>query len=404
MIADSAGCRRTVAFVDDAHTFGGTQIAMAWAIRAILRHSSRTIVCICTRQTRDRILPITREDVRLRFIECAPALPLNIFTFPLRLRSFYKTLAPLFREGIGSWWFNLAGIEFCLAPLTVLTLKGIKPVAWLHNNETFLFYNSKQSVLRRLVSRIRDAVADRFIFRLYPRIVTPSHATEKALESRFRSNPHPDTDFLYPSTGVNGRAKVACNPANAHVPCTINFWMINRVEYAQKNNATGLRILKHFRDQKKDATLTVVGDGPDLENLRQLSRDLHISEFVTFMGWAENPWQAVPGDAILLVPSFFESMSLVAREALLNEVRMVLSPLPVFFEYMPGALIARDFSVEAFAERIAAIEAMDCKEIHSLYAKALGKFSEKAFVEKFESLLPVRAVVAGVPGKVRRIR
>jgi glycosyltransferase involved in cell wall biosynthesis len=381
-----------IVFIDDAHTFGGAQIALAWAIRSVLRHLPQPVVCICTAATREAIRPITGVDEKLRFIDCPPALPLNLFSFPLRLRSFYKLLAPLAREGVLIWWLNLAGIEFCLAPLFVLRFLRSRPVAWLHNNDALQFYSAKSSTSRKLVSRVRDAVANRWLFGLYPLIVTPSHAAEKALKTRFHGGSHPRTGFLHPHVGLlNGTAGHQSEKC-ASAEGTIDLWMIGRVEYVTKNNLAALEVLKYLHRQGKAACLTVVGDGQDMAHFRKSVEELGLSDFVKFMGWVENPWQSVPDDAILFIASVFESMSLVAREAMLYGVRMVLSPVPVFLELMPNELIAHNFDEEALVEKVGDVFALSRERVLALYAEVLQKFTEEAFVAKFESFLQAAKV------------
>ena len=380
-----------IVFVDDAHTFGGAQIAMAWAIRAVLHHAPQPVICVCPAATRDAILPMIGEDEGLRFILCQPALPFNIVSFPLRLWSFYQLLSPLVRQGVRKWWFNLSGIEFCLAPLLILRWRGLRPIAWLHNSETFHFYNAKRSTSRRLVSRLRDALANRFVFGLYACIVTPSHATEESMRERLRCSNPPRSGFLYPAVGVQSHQRdFSLNDAEI-VDGKIDIWMINRVEYVQKNNLAGLQVLELLRSRNKDARLTVIGDGPDMEEFRNSTHDLGLDAFVTFLGWQKDPWKLVPGGAIVFIPSYFESMSLVAREAMLYGVRMVLSPLPVFFEGMPRDLIARDFSDHAFAAKIEEVHSMSDERIRALYQKAIERFSDEAFISKFESFLSAEA-------------
>jgi glycosyltransferase involved in cell wall biosynthesis len=393
MIKHGSGAERSIAFVDDAHTFGGAQIAMGWAIRAILRHSPLSVVCVCTVQTWDRIRPLAEENARLRFVECAPALRLNIFTFPLRLRAIHKVLTPLLREGIREWWLNLAGIEFCLAPLIILKQHGIHPSSWLHNSETFRFYNAKGSLLRKLISCIRDASAERFVFSLYSQIMTPSHATENALKRRLRPGQQPSTGFLYPIVGV----QLEEARQNSHTDGSVQLWMIGRVEYVSKNNTVAVEIVKRLRGQNVSAFLSVVGDGPDLRHLKATVRDSGVSDFVSFRGWQSNPWKLIPNEAIVLLPSHSEGMPLVATEAMMHGVRLVTSPLAVFHEGVPHEMVARAFSTEAFTEKIAEVSSMDDGRVRALYSEALKKFTETAFVTKFESLLPVGYAAECVP-------
>jgi glycosyltransferase involved in cell wall biosynthesis len=386
MIRYGSGAKPTIAYVDDAHTFGGAQIAMGWAIRAILRHSSLSVVCVCTAQTRDGIRSLVVENARLRFVACAPALPLNIFAFPLRLQAFHKLLAPLLSEGIGEWWLNLSGIEFCLAPLTVLMRHNIRPSAWLHNCQTFQFYSAKRSFLRRLSSRIRDVSAERFVFPLYPRILAPSHASENALKRRLRPGVRPSTGFLYPIAGVQAEETV---PQKAHAGGALQLWMIGRVEYSTKNCQASVEILKKLREENRSAVLHVVGDGPDLRHLKATVAESGLSGCVFFHGWQTNPWTLIPEEAIVLLPSHSEGMPLVATEAMLRGVRIVTSPLAVFYEGVPHEMVAQAFSTEAFTEKIAEVSGMDNARVCALYTEALKKFTEIAFVEQFESMLQV---------------
>ena len=90
---------QTIGFIDDAHTFGGTQIALARAIAALLEGSRHNIICVCPAETRKAIKKITGENERLRFVRCPAALPLNIALFPLRIARFHFILRRLVRRG-----------------------------------------------------------------------------------------------------------------------------------------------------------------------------------------------------------------------------------------------------------------------------------------------------------------
>src|ERR1017187_907478 len=102
----------------------------------------------------------------------------------------------------------------------------------------------------------------------------------------------------------------------------------------------------------------IVGSGPDMDDLVLVTKESDLSDAVHFRSWESNPWGSVPQNAIVLIPSFWESFCLVAKEAMLCGIKMVLSPIPVFVEWIPNELIARDFSAEAFAEKIEEVSAM----------------------------------------------
>jgi glycosyltransferase involved in cell wall biosynthesis len=376
-------------FVDDAHTFGGAQIALAWAIRAILHRFPQPIVCICTQPIQEAIQKITGADDKLRFVECPPALSLNLFRFPVRLRIFYKLLSPIVREGAFVWWLNLSGIEFCLAPLLILRLLRVRPSAWLHNSRTLLFYNANTSTSRRLLSKLRDAVSNKFLFRLYRLIVTPSCATEGELKIRFRGGIPPSTGFLHPHVGLLDSRDGLRTEIGTSADGGANIWMIGRLDFAHKNNLVALEVLQLLRARGRSARLTVVGDGPDMASFRSSAYERDLSGLITFEGWKKDPWKSVPNDAVVLIPSSFEAMPMVATEAMLRGIRMVTSPIPAFEEGSPRQVISASMSPQDFACKVEEISAIPRESIIALYVEALKKFTEEAFAEKFSYLLKV---------------
>jgi hypothetical protein len=154
--------QQPLVFIDDAHTFGGAQIALACGIRVILQTTEDSVVCVCTTRTRQAIQAIAGTEERLDFVECPSALPLNIISFPLRLIPFLRIVMRLRRTGVRAWWLNLSGIEFCIAPQMVLMALGETSHAWLHNTQSFAFFNGNSSRLRRWLSSIRDQIAAAF--------------------------------------------------------------------------------------------------------------------------------------------------------------------------------------------------------------------------------------------------
>lgn len=376
---------RCCMFVDDAHTFGGAQIALAWAVRITLQHLPTSVICVCPPNTRTAIEEIVGANDRLRFIDCPPALPLNVFTFPLRLRRFYRIIAPLVNEPNVAWFLNLSGIEFCLAPLLILRFFGLQPVSWLHNNNPFTAFQQHSTFSRKMLSKLRDIAADSLLFRLHSLILTPSRATRDGLAGRIRSLRRPGLGYLYPYIGPSeiGEAPVIKNQPRSN----LDLWMIGRIEFVHKNNMVGLELMKHFNETNRPATLNVVGEGPDQEQLKDAITRLEVSNQVTLHGWQRNPWCLVPRSAIVLLPSWYEAMPLVAMEAMRRGIRIMTSPIPAFQEGSPERVIADDFSIHSFSRKIEELAAMDDEEIDALYAIALEKFSEPSYAARLMGFL-----------------
>ncbi len=374
-----------IAFIDDAHTFGGAQVAMGWAIRVILRNTSERIVCVCPARTRRAIQEIAGEDSRLEFLECPAALPLNVVSFIARLPPFFRILSRLRRRGIRAWWLNLSGIEFCLAPLLVLRGLGETPVAWLHNTERFTFFTKRSSWVRRKVSSLRDAVADRWLFGMHGAIITPSRSSAAEMQSRIVGSRRPRGGHLYYPTIRADVETSSISHSDGERPkdSGMDLWMIGRVDCGHKNNLVALDTMKILIERGNDVRLTVVGDGPDLGELKAKTTSLGLTDAVRFLGWRDNPWQTVSKDAMVFIPSLYESMSIVAREAMIRGIRLTASTIPVFREWIPHRLIAEDFRPESFAEKLLYVQSLEEEDLLKMYAAALARFSDEVFAESF---------------------
>lgn len=375
-----------IVFVDDAHTFGGAQIALAWAIRTILSETEDRVLCVSTGRTRQAIEEVAGVSARLEFMECPSALPLNLLTFPIRIPAFFLLLLRLRQRGVHAWWLSLSDIQFCLAPLVVLRWLGEAPIGWLHNTERAIFFFPHASCWRRALSRLRDWLSERFVFRLYALILTPSRATASALSARLRGAGKPLLDRLYyPPIGNQSLAQDSAQaPLLPERENMIDLWMIGRIDYGHKNNLLALEVLAHLLRQGAAARLTVVGDGPDRADLEARARELHLEDRVSFVGWKADPWDSVPQHSVVIIPSLYESMNIVAREAMSRRIALVVSPIDVFHEWIPAALIAPSFSADAFAKTLFAVRRLTDNELRAIYATALARFSAATFAESFK--------------------
>jgi glycosyltransferase involved in cell wall biosynthesis len=375
-----------IVFVDDAHTFGGAQIALAWAIRTILSETGDRVLCVSTGRTRQAIEEVAGISKRLEFMECPSALPFNVLAFPMRIPVFFMLLLRIRQRGVHAWWLSLPDIQFCLAPLVVLRWLGEAPIGWLHNTERAIFFFPRGSRLRRILSRLRDWLSERFVFNLYPLILTPSRATASALSARLRGAEKPLLDHLYyPPIGNQSLAQDSAQgtplPEQENA---IDLWMIGRIEYGHKNNLLGLELLALLLRQGVAAKLTVVGDGPDRADLEAHARELGLEDRVSFVGWKVDPWDSVPRHSVVMIPSLYESMCIVAREAMTRRIALVVSPIDVFHEWIPAALIAPSFSADAFAKTLLAVRRLTANELGAMYATALARFSAATFAEAFK--------------------
>ena len=374
---------RDFVFIDDAHTFGGTQIALAWVIRVVLQKTQASVLCICSQRTWEAVVGVVGNTPRLSFEEAPSALSLNLLRFPIRLPAWWFLLRRVRKEGDRIWWLNLADIEFCLAPLLVLCLIGEFPHSYLHGTSPFAFFHREAPIGRRLLSRFRDGLANRFVFRLHSLLVTPSIASLDEVKHRIRSTRQPRFGYLYYAPiGENANlltAPISVEPPPSALP--ISIWMIGNVVQGHKNNLAALDLLQSLDRMGIDANLTIAGVGPDLAAFQTEAKRRNLSERIRYLGWVANPCDTAPKDAIVFIPSFHETMNIVAREAMRNGLRLVASPIKIFHEWIPQLLIASSFAPDAFASKLVEVYRMDASVLGALYGNALARFSNEIFVE-----------------------
>jgi glycosyltransferase involved in cell wall biosynthesis len=380
---------QTIGFIDDAHTFGGTQIALARAIAALLEGSSLNIICVCPMETRKAIVKITGEHERLRFVRCPAALPLNIALFPLRIARFHFLLRRLVRQGatqngVTQWWLNLAGLEFGLAPLLVLRRMGIKPTAWLHNPTRLASYYTRAGLLRRGLSHLRDWAAERWVLPLHTRLLLPSLAAEEKLRARLRAGVVIITGHLYPVLAPLAAPLKAIAEGDGE----LRLWMIGRIDFAPKNNLAALRVLRELLREGLRARLMVVGEGPDTEGFVTASRVLGVHEQVEMLGWMGDPWQRVSPRDVVLVPSVQEAMPLVAMEAMQRGLKLVVSPIAPFREGCPPEVISAGFADADLVAKVKELALWEGEALAEIYREQLEKFSQKNFLLAFAAQLP----------------
>jgi glycosyltransferase involved in cell wall biosynthesis len=81
-------------------------------------------------------------------------------------------------------------------------------------------------------------------------------------------------------------------------------------------------LLRAFREVE-DATLVLIGDGSEREQLRSLARGLELDGRIVWQEWSDDVRSYLPAFDLFVLPSRFEGFPLVVLEALLAETAVV---------------------------------------------------------------------------------
>ena len=158
-----------------------------------------------------------------------------------------------------------------------------------------------------------------------------------------------------------------------------NFRKVKRVDDV-------IRIFKDVQ-QQLSAKLLMVGDGPEIHQVKNLARELGISDKVFFLGKSKRIEQITSISDVFLLPSETESFGLVALEAMASGVAVVSSNVGGLAE------VNKD-GVTGFLNDVGDIEGMIASVLNILKDKdTLARFKTNALEhsQKFElnKIVPV---------------
>ncbi len=141
-----------------------------------------------------------------------------------------------------------------------------------------------------------------------------------------------------------------------------------------------------------EATLVLIGDGPDREKLQSLAEELGVQDRVVFHGLAADVAPLYPGLDLLVVPSRTEAHGLVAAEALSCEIPVVTSGVgglrSLVTDGTTGLYFQKDnaHSLAEMASRLLADRELAARFGRAGRASVKERFSLSAMIEATERL------------------
>lgn len=159
----------------------------------------------------------------------------------------------------------------------------------------------------------------------------------------------------------------------------------------EKGFDIALRAFATLRRHTSAFDVTIIGGGPELQNLKELTKRLQLLDTVRFLGHVESP-QLIPllaeFDAMILssVPipgsNWRETQATVMQEAMLMGTVVVASDIGGVRESLPSVLhpyIYRPGSAEELRERLLSLMALDCEAL-----RALSEVARKFVMEHYD--------------------
>ena len=153
--------------------------------------------------------------------------------------------------------------------------------------------------------------------------------------------------------------------------------------YARVTRIKGLvQVIKALPDLQ-DYAFVIIGEGPDVENLKQQAQTLGVSDRVLFFPYQKNPCNYLPCFDVYVMPSYAEGFGMAMVEAALARRAIVCSDIPSFHEIFPNEE-ACFFELDNMDSLRKAINtAFESRERYgeSAYARAAAEFTTKKMAE-----------------------
>lgn len=107
------------------------------------------------------------------------------------------------------------------------------------------------------------------------------------------------------------------------------FTLLGRFYIQQKGHDLAINAFKAISECHPSAILRLVGSGPDESAIRMMIEDLGLSERVTIEEWSDDVETIYNSSDVMLMPSYFEGVSLVLLECMAFNKKIIASNIPV---------------------------------------------------------------------------
>lgn len=149
------------------------------------------------------------------------------------------------------------------------------------------------------------------------------------------------------------------------------------------------RLITVFKKFPKNSHLIIMGEGPELRNLKNIANKFNLQSRIKFIGFKKNPWKWYAGSDAMLITSYWEGMPNNALEALACGCKIIsVNGLPGLIDIKKLA-IKDTVSIESFPNNfLKAIKKVRKKKIHNLPYKSIlpNEFKIENSLKRYEEI------------------
>lgn len=101
---------------------------------------------------------------------------------------------------------------------------------------------------------------------------------------------------------------------------------LGRLEYP-KNPERLIRIIKQIREEKKDISVAIVGNGKEKQKIQNIVKKLGLNNNITFYGFQQNPFPILKNAKLLIMTSIYEGTPMSVLEAQAMGIPVISTPV-----------------------------------------------------------------------------
>lgn len=367
-----------IVFFDDAHTFGGAQIAAVSLANFVRENLGHEVSFFCSKKNErliERLKSVRGIEIRH---DGYSALPLFIVSHIFMLWKLPGIIRAIRSMKPDLCFINMSGLEFGWLYFYSTKVMRLRRIMWIHNTSTYAEL-MKRTGWRGALDAVRDALGNIAAKVIWNDLVTVSYSGRDYLSRRLGRTSGikvmGNTMKIAPVVQADIRLDLLTSVVRPY-PADIIAVLPGRVSFGHKGHDKVVACLTEMK--KRSIAMVFVGDGEDLETLRRLCEPF---DNVFFVGWQESIVPYLVRADVVLLPSRFEMQPLIAMEAMLVGAPILTSQIPSFAE-----LVGNDFLVDfddpiAVCDKIEWITQLDKTQLDQSYAERLKICSGSAYLE-----------------------
>ena len=291
--------QRPLAFYVPSLTVGGAERVTVTIANGLAEkgYNVELLVSFCEGEFKKKV----RGDVRLLDLE-TPSIPgIGIGAAVPALRQYLRTESPSVIFSQMTYANNVCLVAHRLAGSDAVAVPTV-------HNTLGVQESPKKKFVEWLAGRLSDR-ADQF--------VAVSQGAAESIVEHVGVSPE-DVTVLHnpiPIEEVRMRSRGPVDHEWVGVPEYEVVLGVGRLE-PQKNFGSFLEAFSQVHETRPQTRAIIVGRGSERDELEQLTRDLEISDKVSFPGYVENPYGYMAGASVLAMSSVHEGLPTVLIEAL----------------------------------------------------------------------------------------